>query len=251
MPHKVATMPESRIGQLLVHSGCVTEEQLDEALDEQAARSALDGPTPLGEICARRGWCSMGDVATAVRAQQEAVFRDTTLGHLLVSHGHLTLAQLDEALAAQGELGAALGEIVIAKGFCSVPQIQSAVELQTQRRNSAVRHLTAYAFNTFNVTEILVNQELDAIRREERACPCDECRANALAIALNSLPARYVSDHRLLLLYVDRFRAESLDLIRDRIRVAVQRVAASPKSSHGAAKGDFPAELLLGDKPTA
>lgn len=251
MTQKVATTPESRIGQLLVHSGCVTEEQLGEALDEQAARSALDGPAPLGEICARRGWCSMGDVATAVRTQQEAVFRDTTLGHLLVSHGHLSLEHLDQALATQEELHASLGEILIAKGFCSPGQVQSAIELQTQRRNSAIRHLTAYAFNTFNVTEILVNQELDAIRRDEGACPCDECRANALAIALNSLPTRYVSDHRLLLLYVDRFRAESLDLIRQRIRVAVQRVAASPKAAHGAAKGDFPAELLLSGKPTA
>ena len=231
MTRDAAASPESRIGQFLCQSGCLTEDQLRQALEEQAGRADDDAPTPVGEICARHGWCTVGDVATAVRAQQEAVFRDTTLGHLLVTHGHLTLAQLDEALAEHAERRAPLGETLIAKGLCTREQVEAAIALQTLRRNSAIRHLTACAFNTFNVVEIIVNQELDAIRREEDACPCDECRANALAIALNSLPTRYVSDHRLLALYVERFRAESLDLIRERIRVAVQRVQANPKGA--------------------
>jgi len=218
----------TRIGQLLCQGGWLTQDQLDQALEEQADRQALGTSSPLGEICARHGWCTMGDVAAAVRQQQDAAFRDTTLGHLLVTQDQLTLVQLDEALAAQEEVHAPLGQVLVAKGFCTPEQVQAAIALQTRRRNSALRHLTAAAFNTFNVTEIIVNQELDEIRRDEGACSCDECRANALALALNSLPPRYVSDHRLLLLFVDRFRAESLDLIRDRIRVAVQRVREHP-----------------------
>ena len=229
MPRDAATSPDDRIGHFLCQGGCLSEAQLDEALAEQARLADGGAAPPVGEICAQRGWCTTGDVAAAVRQQQEAVFRDTTLGHLLVAAGHLSLEQLDEALAAQAELRAPLGELLIASGACAPDQILAAVSLQARRRNAAIRHLTASAFSTFNVTEIVVNQELDAIRREEGACPCDECRANALALALNSLPPRYVSDQRLLRLYVERFRAESLDVIRQRIRVAVQRVQDRPK----------------------
>ena len=231
MAHDAAD-PAAPIGQFLCESASLTAEQLAEALAEQASLADQGATVPLGEICARRGWCSAGDVAAALQAQQDAVFRDTTLGHLLVARGDLSLAQLDEALAAQAELRLPLGEILVAMGACTPEQVQAAIGLQALRRTAAVRNLTACAFGVFNVTEILVNQELDAIRREEGACPCDECRANALALALDSLPARYVSDQHALMRYAERFRAESIDLIRERIRLAVRRVADRPKSAH-------------------
>jgi len=225
---------ELLLGQLLRQRGCLTEGQLAQALDEQTQQAASEAPPALGEICARHGWCTMHDVADTLVHQQEAVFQDTTLGHLLVSGGRLTLGQLEDALGAQRKLGTRLGEILISKAYCSREEVDAAIDLQAGRRNSALRHLTAFAFHTFNVVEIIVNQELDEILREEAGCTCDECRANALALALNSLPPRYVSDHRLLMLFVERFRAESLDLIRERIRVAVRRVKEHPKSTHRA-----------------
>ena len=222
---------EARIGQLLCSRGCLTEEQLQEALAEQEAQAAEAPATPLGEICSDHGWCTMGDVAAVVLQQRKAVFRDTTLGHLLVTLGHLSLQQLEDALIEQEEFHTPLGEILVAKGFCGPEHIRAAMATQVRRRNSSLRHLTAFAFNTFNVTEIIVNQELDEILRDEGTCTCDECRANTLAIALNSIPPHYVSDHRLLMLYVERFRSESLDQIRDRIRVAAQHVRAHPKAA--------------------
>jgi len=223
---------ELLLGQVLRQRGYLTESQLAQALDEQTQHAASEAPPAFGEICTRHGWCTMHDVADAIVHQQEAIFEDTTLGHLLVSQGILTLGQLEDALAEQQKLGTRLGEILVSKAFCSREQVDAAITLQAGRRNSALRHLTAFAFNTFNVVEIIVNQELDEVIRAEGGCTCDECRANALALALNSLPPRYVSDHRLLMLFVERFRAESLDLIRERIRVAVRRVKERPKSTH-------------------
>ena len=221
---------ENRIGEVLRRSGLLTDEQLEEALREQGAAARPGHQSPVGHICAQHGWCTMADLAAAVRQQHEAVFRGTTLGHLLVDQGCLTLEQLEAALDAQAELRAPLGEILINKGFCSRERVLAAVDLQNQRRNASLRHLTAAAFDTFNVTEIVVNQELDAILRQEGVCTCDECRANALAIALNSLPPRYVSDPRLLRLFVERFRVESLELIRQRIALACRQVKTHPKS---------------------
>jgi len=239
MSDHTSTCDQERIGQLLCSHGCLTEDQLQEALDEQNSEPVGTPAPPLGEICTEHGWCTMGDVASAIRQQHDTVFRDTTLGHLLVAQGRLTLQQLEEALLDQEEFHTPLGEILIAKGFCGPEHVRAAATTQARRRNSSLHHLTAFAFNTFNVTEIIVNQELDEILRDEGTCTCDECRANTLAIALNSIPPHYVSDHRLLLLYVERFRAESLDQIRQRIRVAAQHVREHPKGACAARSSQF------------
>jgi len=219
-----------RIGELLRRSGCLTDEQLQEALAEQRGHAPTDPAAPVGEICASHGWCTSADVAAALHEQHAAIFRDTTLGHLLLAQGRLTLRQLEAALDAQAELNAPLGQVLVSEGFCSPEDVHGAVDLQQQRRNSSLCNFAASRFHTWNVIEIVVNQELDDVLREEEACGCDECRANALALALNSLPPRYVSDQRQLLLFVERFRAESLELIRERTRLAVRRVQERPKS---------------------
>ncbi len=221
-----------RIGQILVKKGALTDQQLREALDEQQAAQGPAGPARLGEICSSRGWCSSSQVAEALREQHEAIFTDTTLGHILLAEGHITLGQLQEALDLQVEVNAPLGETLVAMGACTPDVVEAAIERQQQSRSSSLRNLSAASFGAYNITEIIVNQELDSVIREEGACGCDECRANTLALALNTLPPRYVTDRRLLALFVDRFRAESLDLIRQRIRLAARRVHSRPKSSH-------------------
>jgi len=218
-----------RIGQILINKGALSEDQLRQALDEQ---QSLESAPPLGEICSRHGWCSSSQVAEALREQHQAIFSETTLGHILLSEGHITLGQLQEALDLQLEVNAPLGQTLVAMGACTPEIIEAAIERQRQTRSFSLRNLTAAAFGAFNITEIIVNQELDSVIREEGACGCDECRANTLAIALNTLPPRYVTDRRLLALFVERFRAESLDLIRQRVRLAARRVQSRPKSSH-------------------
>lgn len=221
-----------RIGQILRNKGALTDRQLRQALAQQHATGGPAPPPRLGEICSDRGWCSSAQVADALRQQHEAIFADTTLGHILLTQNHVTLGQLQDALDLQVEVNAPLGQTLVAMGACTQEVVKAAIERQQQRRSSSLRNLNAASFGAYSITEILVNQELDLLIREEDACACDECRANALAIALNTLPPRYVTDRRLLALFVDRFRAESLDLIRQRTRLAVRRVHNRPKSSH-------------------
>ncbi|MFP4057362.1 MAG: PduL/EutD family phosphate acyltransferase [Candidatus Brocadiia bacterium] len=223
--------PPSPIGTILRENGAITDAQLDQALDQQARMP--QARLRLGEVCVLHGWCGLHDVARALLQQHEALFRATTLGHLLLDQGHIALPQLEGALAAQDDVGAPLGEVLVQRGACTEEQVEAARELQARRRTAAVRRLAAADFGAINVTEIIVNQELDAILGEEGACTCDACRADALALALNSIPSRYVSDQRLLLLFIERFRAESLDLIRQRTRLAVRRVKQHPHAACG------------------
>ncbi len=62
------------------------------------------------------------------------------LGEILVESGHLTLAQLEEALAVQareGEIRRRLGQILVSRGHCTMAQVQ--VALAKQRALRAAR----------------------------------------------------------------------------------------------------------------
>ena len=170
--------------------------------------------------------------AEALQARHEAIFRGTTLGHLLVGAGHLGVAQLAEALELQADLGAPLGEILVARGLCRRDDVEAAAAFQEHSREASLRDLATALPDVPNATEVLVRQELDGVLLEEGACACRECRARVLSLALNSLPPRYVSDPQLLALLVERYRAESLGLVRERLRMAARRVMQQA-TSHG------------------
>ena len=185
--------------------------------------------SPIGEAHAGHGACPAPDAAEVLQERHEAIFRGTTLGHLLVAMGHLRVEQLEHALDLQAGLGAPLGEVVVAEGLCSRADVEAAAALQERCRTASLRSLSAAAPHVPNATEALVHEELDGVLREEGACTCGECRASALSLALNSLPPRYVSSPRLLALLIERYRAESLGLIRERIRMAARRVKERAK----------------------
>lgn len=44
-----------------------------------------------------------------------------------------------------------------------------------------------------NITEMLVEQKLDALLQKEDCCKCDKCREDMIAYALNQLNPHYVS----------------------------------------------------------
>ncbi len=48
-------------------------------------------------------------------------------------------------------------------------------------------------FEVRNIMETLVEERLDSAIEHNNGCPCECCRADAKAYALNKLPSRYVS----------------------------------------------------------
>lgn len=46
-----------------------------------------------------------------------------------------------------------------------------------------------------NVMESIVNEKLNAQLKDENCCKCDRCMEDMRAMALNQLPAKYVSTH--------------------------------------------------------
>lgn len=51
----------------------------------------------------------------------------------------------------------------------------------------------APAIDVINVTEGVVEAMVDEVLREEQMCACRQCRLDVMAIALNSLPPKYVA----------------------------------------------------------
>lgn len=220
---------DAKIGYLLVNMGFLTEEQLKETLREQMRRESLGIQCALGELCVEYGWCTMKDIAIAMKEQEEEIFRMSTLGQILLTLGFVGAEQLGRALEAHIDFSAPIGETLVSLGYCTEEQIRIAMELQILYRAGAIRRTVSSRYHPYNVMELVVNQEIDQVIAERNGCFCEECRANMFAVAMNELPPRYVTDERLILTFVDRYRAEYIDVVRAKLELAVERVRDNPK----------------------
>ena len=157
--------PWRQLGELLVAEELLTEDELEQALSEQAASGRL-----LGQIIVANGYLSAFSLARVlsqqhgvqlspsegapapapVAAAPEQAWRP--LGQVLVDLEFLTESQLERALAAQREEGCRLGEILVSRGLLSGGELaqalaeQHGVELAAQDEvelQTVVRPLTA------------------------------------------------------------------------------------------------------------
>jgi hypothetical protein len=158
--------PWRQLGELLVAEELLTEEELEQALTEQATSGRL-----LGQILVANGYLSAFSLARVLSEQHgvqlspregapaptaplaappEKAWRP--LGKLLVDLEFLTESQLERALAAQREEGGRLGEILVSRGLLSGAELaqalaeQHGVELAAQDEaglQTTVRHTTA------------------------------------------------------------------------------------------------------------
>lgn len=97
-----------RIGELLVGRGLISNEQLEEALDQQQVTGIR-----LGDIILSRGWVSTVDFYEALTDH----FRRGRIGDLLLDAGLIEQWQLEEAIEYQAQWGTRLGDIILAKGW--------------------------------------------------------------------------------------------------------------------------------------
>jgi len=136
--------PWRQLGELLVAEELLTEDELEQALAEQAKTGRL-----LGQILVSNSYLSAFSLARVlseqhgvqlspkegapappapVAAEPEKVWRP--LGKLLVDLEFLTESQLDRALAAQREEGGRLGEILVSRGLLSGAELAQALAEQ-------------------------------------------------------------------------------------------------------------------------
>ncbi|MDX6408597.1 MAG: hypothetical protein QOE13_1668 [Gaiellaceae bacterium] len=136
--------PWRQLGELLVVEELLTEDELEQALAEQATTGRL-----LGQILVANGYLSAFSLARVLSEQHgvelspkegaaappslvapEAEQAWRPLGKLLVDLEFLTESQLERALAAQQAEGGRLGEILVSRGLLSGAELAQALAEQ-------------------------------------------------------------------------------------------------------------------------
>lgn len=110
------------IGQLLLNLGMISADQLDEALSTQERQGGK-----LGDILVKKGFLQQQQMDAVLKAKRGSQL----LGQLLVSAGHITNAQLQQALKEQAATSQLLGTILTRHGFCSEATVKAALHRQS------------------------------------------------------------------------------------------------------------------------
>src|SRR5260221_9948925 len=114
---------ESRLGEVLVREGLVTEAQLTRALARQGKQ--IDGAA-LGQIFVRQRIITQQRLNTVL----DAFGKRPQLGEVLLRHGVITHEQLDHALATQRKTRGALGQILIKLRYVDDAGVRQALAVQ-------------------------------------------------------------------------------------------------------------------------
>jgi hypothetical protein len=127
---KLAAGVRKMLGELLVHAGRITPEQLEVALKEHKKTGEK-----IGQVLVRLGMATAKEIDTAVEIQttMAAGPEQSTrlrLGELLVSARYITREQLADALVRQKKTKKKLGEILVEGGIVDAKAIVWGVRLQ-------------------------------------------------------------------------------------------------------------------------
>jgi len=222
---------DNRLGSLLLSEKKLKEEELATALKRKKKLIGVDVHLRLGEVIVDSDFRKASQVATALHKQRDMQFKSNSIGQILLELGYVQRDQLERAMEAHLDIFAPLGEILVDQEICTQEQIDEALKLQSLRRISALRRPLSSSFDPINVMEILVEENVDELIRNMGGCTCDQCRGNVVAIALNGLAPRYISDIDAFLDRFSQYREEYSDLVRQRIARAVEQVKRFPKLS--------------------
>ncbi len=115
---------EEYLGEILLDKGTITQEQLDDALE--------DGSKKIGEILVDEGVTTPEKVDKALNDQKP-------VGQILAEKGEITEPQLDKALKQQSKK---IGERLVDKGATTAENIDSALQSQQTQRNTKLQSRT-------------------------------------------------------------------------------------------------------------
>lgn len=132
----IAAGERQLLGELLVRSGRVTGDQLDQAISEQRRTGEK-----LGEVFTRLGMLTEGQLSALLDFQisQDAV-NDSPLrlGELLVATGQITREQLESALRRQAYSRSRLGEVLVEAGYVRPSRIRHGIRVQKMLVNAVL-----------------------------------------------------------------------------------------------------------------
>jgi type II secretory ATPase GspE/PulE/Tfp pilus assembly ATPase PilB-like protein len=147
-----------RLGELLVHEGILTAEQVVEALLVQKKQQP---PKPFGLVCQELGLLSAEELARLLSKYRQRLL----LGELLVHLNLVSQEQIDEALQIQKQTKQKLGKILLEKGWVEEKTLIQALFQQaasTQRRTGKFDGLIA----SQQLTQEQLDQALTEARKE-------------------------------------------------------------------------------------
>ncbi|MDY6844419.1 MAG: hypothetical protein SVW57_10060, partial [Thermodesulfobacteriota bacterium] len=112
-----------KIGELLVHEGYITKDQLQEILSFQKKQKVYK---PLGEICVELQFLSKNTLNKLLNTHKKRI----QLGDLLINLGLITEGQLETALKHQKSRGGKLGETLLRLGFITENSLINTLTIQ-------------------------------------------------------------------------------------------------------------------------
>jgi putative phosphotransacetylase len=220
-----------KLGEHLVDAQALRREQIGMLLDEQRDNAAVGVSSRIGEIAVRKGWADADQVTHALKSQAQEVIDSSDAGQVLLALGWITAAQLAEARRRSAHSSETPEEAIADMRACTPEKLRIADILATIKSASAMRRISASSFSPYNVMELIVGEETSAAIRGDELCACSQCWSNVFALALNAMPARYVSDHGRILDFYRRFRQEYGALAKERVAAARAQVRSNPKAS--------------------
>jgi type II secretory ATPase GspE/PulE/Tfp pilus assembly ATPase PilB-like protein len=149
-----------RLGELLVHEGVLTAEQVVDALLVQKKQRP---PKPFGIVCQDLGLLSTEELARLLRKYRQRLF----LGELLVHLNLVSQDQIDEALQIQKQTKQKLGKILLDKGWV---EEKSLIQTLFQQAESTQRRMGK--FDGLIASQQLTREQLDHARTEAREEGC-------------------------------------------------------------------------------
>ncbi|MCP5006962.1 MAG: chemotaxis protein CheA [Planctomycetes bacterium] len=134
-----------RIGDLLVNSGTITEEQRDNALKEKGRK--------LGEILVKNGTTSQDAIDKAIEEQKQGLWKP--VGDILVNNGEVTQPEVNKVIEEQNRK---VGEILVDNGSTTPEKINTALKAKPvkQGQSRTVKVDTNKLDNLFDLVGELV-----------------------------------------------------------------------------------------------
>ena len=225
------TESENYIGTILIQQDALTEEKLKVGLQMQESHKKLSVFRRIGEELVDNSFCKPGQVNEALQTKKNKLYENTTLGKILIEMGIITDEELEKTLTLHMDFLAPLGEILIDKGLCTQNDINKALKTQELIRSTMLRTLARSYFDPLNIMEVLVNSKVDELIRQYEGCDCIQCRADVVALSLNKLPIRYISNITSFLQQFERYQEEYSSQIQKTIVESICYVKEHPKLS--------------------
>lgn len=153
---KAAAGQRKLLGALLVQSGKITYEQLDQTIAEQKRTGEK-----LGEVFIRLGLLTERQLNAILDFQfYQTVATDgpLRLGELLIATGHISREQLDRALTKQSISHKKLGEVLVEEGYVRPSQIKQGIHLQKMLVNSLLAAVLSMSMSTISSASSVVLQ---------------------------------------------------------------------------------------------